>query len=115
MTYTLGAYVENLVLLGSAQINGTGNNLKNLLDGSGNSAANVLLGGMGDDTYILGAGDTATEYAGEGNDTVQIAAGPVGSYTLSSYANFENLTLGNGTGASNVTGDDANNILSGNV
>ncbi|MCF1467501.1 hypothetical protein FS764_11315 [Agrobacterium vitis] len=41
---TLGANVENLVLLGSAAINSTGNSLANSL--IGNSGANVLSAGV---------------------------------------------------------------------
>ncbi|MGH9891498.1 MAG: calcium-binding protein, partial [bacterium] len=73
ISYTLGPRVENLTLTGAEPISGTGNELKNTLDGSSNSAANVLAGGEGDDTYILGVGDTVVEAAGEGTDTIQIA------------------------------------------
>jgi hypothetical protein len=40
ITWTLGANIENLVLTGTAAINGTGNSLANRI--TGNSAANVL-------------------------------------------------------------------------
>ena len=52
ITYTLGANVENLTLTGMATINGTGNELGNVL--TGNGAANILTGGAGDDTFIFG-------------------------------------------------------------
>lgn len=45
VTRTLEANVENLVLTGTEAINGTGNELENIL--TGNSAANVLTGGLG--------------------------------------------------------------------
>ncbi|WP_137895068.1 calcium-binding protein [Ramlibacter sp. 2FC] len=61
IAYTLGSNLENLVLTGSAAINGTGNELANML--TGNSAANILSGGLGNDTYGL--------YRGAGMDTVQ--------------------------------------------
>ncbi|MFF8803154.1 MULTISPECIES: polysaccharide deacetylase family protein [unclassified Methylobacterium] len=48
ITYTLPVNVENLVLTGTAAINGTGNALANVL--TGNSAANTLSGGAGNDT-----------------------------------------------------------------
>lgn len=54
VSWALGANLENLALLGSAQINGTGNALANTL--IGNSAANVLDGGAGLDTLTGGAG-----------------------------------------------------------
>ena len=56
VTRTLDANVERLTLTGTGTINGTGNDLNNLL--TGNSAANVLSGGAGNDTYVVGAGDT---------------------------------------------------------
>jgi len=54
---TSGANVEDLVLTGTAAINGTGNGLANKI--TGNTAANKLDGGAGDDTMIGGAGDDA--------------------------------------------------------
>lgn len=52
--YTLAANVENLELLGSADIAGTGNTLDNRI--TGNDGANSLTGGTGDDTLIGGLG-----------------------------------------------------------
>ncbi|MEY4873156.1 MAG: hypothetical protein RLZZ563_2486, partial [Pseudomonadota bacterium] len=63
----LGANVEQLVLTGTAAVNGTGNTLANRL--IGNSAANVLSGGIGTDTLIGGAG-TDTLNGGAGNDVL---------------------------------------------
>lgn len=105
ITYTLGSNVENLTLTGTERINGTGNILNNVL--VGNSAANVLRGGAGNDTYVVGEGDTVVELANGGTDTVQSAM----SYTLG--ANVENLTL---TGTTNIngTGNTLNNIIKGN-
>ena len=48
VTHTLAANVENLVLTGTANINGTGNALNNTL--TGNAGNNTLNGGPGDDT-----------------------------------------------------------------
>ncbi len=52
--YTLPASVENLTLIGSAAVNGTGNALDNIL--KGNAAANVLTGAAGNDTYVFDPG-----------------------------------------------------------
>ena len=125
ITYTLGATLENLTLIGGAFINGTGNTLSNTI--IGNSLANTLtglggfdtldgglggdtlVGGTGNDTYIVDNGsDTVTEAVGEGTDTVQSSI----SYTLG--ANLENLTL-TGIGNVHATGNALVNILLGNA
>jgi len=107
VNYTLGANVENLTLTGAAAINGTGNTLNNVL--TGNSAANVLTGGLGNDTYVVGAGDTVVENPVGGTDTVKSAL----TYTLALDPNVENLTL-TGAAAINGTGNTLNNVLTGN-
>ncbi|MBL8072970.1 MAG: putative Ig domain-containing protein [Nitrospira sp.] len=104
-TYTLGAEFENLTLIGSAIINGTGNTMDNIL--TGNSAANVLTGGAGNDTYVVGLGDTVVEQVNEGIDTIQSAV----SWTLG--ADVENLIL-TGAGTINGIGNGLNNVLIGN-
>jgi Ca2+-binding RTX toxin-like protein len=105
ITYTLGSNVEKLTLTGTSAIKGTGNSLDNIL--TGNSAANVLTGGGGNDTYLVGAGDTVVENLNGGTDTVQSAV----TWTLGS--NVEHLTL-TGTANINGTGNVLNNALAGN-
>lgn len=106
VTHTLAANVENLTLLGTGAINGTGNALNNIL--IGNNAANTLTGGAGDDTYVVGVGDTVVEALNAGIDTVQ------SSVTWTLGANAENLTL-TGTAAINGTGNTLANVLTGNA
>jgi Ca2+-binding RTX toxin-like protein len=125
VSQTIGAYIENLTLTGSAAINGSGNDSDNVL--TGNSAANVLtglggndtlnggtgadtlVGGLGDDTYVVdNAGDVVVESIGEGIDTVQSSL----AYTLG--VNIENLTL-LGAAAIAGTGNTLDNIITGNA
>ncbi len=106
-SYVLGANLENLNLVGTDAVNGTGNALNNIL--TGNSAANVLAGGLGNDTYVVSDTlDTLVENANEGTDTVQSSA----TYTLGS--NLENLTL-TGFVPIDGTGNALDNIITGNL
>ena len=70
--FDLAALGLTLTLIGDAPVSGRGNDAANTLDASQNPAANMLIGGRGDDRYVLGAGDVAIEQPGEGRDTVQI-------------------------------------------
>ncbi|WP_051378975.1 beta strand repeat-containing protein [Derxia gummosa] len=124
VSWTLGAELENLVLVGGGRINGTGNALANSI--SGNLAANLLRGGDGNDTLDGGAGSDTLE-GGAGNDTYVIdstadrlvEAALAGNDTVLSYItktlalNFENLTL-LGSSAINGTGNADANMLIGN-
>ncbi|HSI22053.1 MAG TPA: putative Ig domain-containing protein [Methylophilaceae bacterium] len=116
VSHTLVTNVENLTLTGTADINGTGNTLNNILLGNtgnnvlnGATGADTMAGGLGNDTYVVdNAGDLVTENADEGTDTVQSSIG----YTLT--ANVENLTL---TGSANIngTGNSLDNVIVGNT
>lgn len=77
-----------------------------LLDGgAGNDA---MIGGAGDDLYYVDSiGDTVTESAGGGTDSVRTT---LGAYTLGTYV--ENLTY-TGTVAFTGTGTGADNVLKG--
>lgn len=66
ISYILPTHVENLVLTGRGDINGTGNDLDNRL--IGNAGNNSLYGGPGNDWLDGGPGDD-TLYGGAGNDT----------------------------------------------
>ncbi len=106
VSFTLGDYVENLTLTGTAAINGTGNDLNNYI--VGNSLANTLTGGAGNDTYVIqNATDSVAEDAGAGTDTVLSSV----NYTL--QANVENLTL-TGTTATIGYGNSLDNYITGN-
>ncbi|WP_445635845.1 putative Ig domain-containing protein [Nostoc sp. DSM 114161] len=143
VNWVLGANLENLTLIGTEAINGTGNTLNNIL--IGNTGANILSGESGNDNL---SGDDGNDslLGGAGNDTLDGGAGAdsldggVGNdiYTVDNLsdtiteglnagtdlvnssvnwvlgANLENLTL-IGTEAINGTGNTLNNILIGNT
>ncbi|MGE8482912.1 MAG: peroxidase family protein, partial [Pseudomonas sp.] len=74
VSYTLGTNVENLTLLGTNNINGTGNGLDNVI--TGNSGNNELSGLAGNDTVLGGSGnDTIDASVNDGNDHYDGGAG----------------------------------------
>ncbi|OPH38528.1 Ig-like domain-containing protein [Moraxella equi] len=118
-----GTQIENLkgsnfadVLTGNnANNNIFGNDGDDKIDGGlgddyldGGTGNDTLIGGQGNDSYVIDStGDTITELAGEGTDTV---------YSYINYSlidNVENLTL-LGTDNINATGNSENNTLIGN-
>jgi Ca2+-binding RTX toxin-like protein len=142
--FTLERYVEKLTLTGSADIDGTGNDLANTI--RGNAGANILRGEDGADKLYGGAGDDRL-YGGEGNDTLDGGTGadamfggagndtyivdnvrdtvdesddPTGIDIVKSSVSFtlgknvENLTL-TGTGAIDGRGNELANKITGNA
>jgi Ca2+-binding RTX toxin-like protein len=121
--YALPANVENLVLQGTADLQGYGNSLNNVLYGNigdnllnGEAGADVMFGGAGNDVYFVDdPGDLVFENMNEGTDAVFSTV----NYTLT--ANVENLVLqgsGNLSGAGNglanqVYGNTGDNALDG--
>ncbi len=117
ITYDLtGINVENATLVGTADLNLTGNLLDNVL--TGNAGNNTFFGGGGADTMIGGAGndiynvdnvnDVVIESAGNGIDTIVSSV----SYSLAGqYVDILTLT---GTGNLNATGNTLDNTLIGN-
>ena len=139
--WTLAANVEQLVLLGTSALTGTGNSSANTLTGNsadnnlqglsgkdtlfggagadtlnGGTGADSMAGGAGDDVYFLDAvGDVIKESAGEGTDVIRSALSRI------LPGNVEQLVLTgsanvNGTGnadANVITGNTGNNSLSG--
>ena len=71
VSFSLLANVENLVLSGTAAINGTGNELGNTI--TGNSAINILNGGAGAD-LLIGGGGADVLNGGAGRDVIILNA-----------------------------------------
>lgn len=128
-SYTLADGLENLVLTGTGNINGTGNGVANILtgnaganrldggagadtiDGGQNVAgvADTLVGGAGNDTFIVrNAGDQVVESAGQGVDEVVAYV----DHVLA--ADVENLTLA-GSAPLQGRGNNQDNVITGNV
>jgi Ca2+-binding RTX toxin-like protein len=114
-SYGLAADVETLVMQGSGDFQGYGNNQVNTLHGNagnnllnGAGGADTMNGGAGNDTYFVdNAGDVAFENANAGTDSVFAAV----NYTLA--ANVEALVL-QGAGNLSGTGNALNNSIFGN-
>jgi Ca2+-binding RTX toxin-like protein len=124
VTYTLTTNIENLSLYGIRNLDGTGNELDNVLTGSfganrlignagndrldGRGESDTMLGGIGDDVYVVDVStDVVTENAAEGIDTV------LSSVTFTLSGNVENISL-TGTDTVDATGNALANVITGN-
>jgi Ca2+-binding RTX toxin-like protein len=142
ISHVLGDNLENLTLTGEAAIDGSGNDLDNVLKGNGASnllsggagndtlngakGADTLLGGTGDDVFIVDdAEDQVIEMANEGIDMAKSSVDFVlpehvenlvltGSAMTIGFGNFlDNILTGN-AGANYLAGRDGNDELRGN-
>ncbi|WP_119302516.1 calcium-binding protein [Dongia deserti] len=107
--------IEHLLLVGSAT-KGTGNSLNNLLVGNdydnvlnGRAGADTMVGGKGNDTYYFdNPGDSVTEVAGEGVDTI------ISTIAFNNaIANIENYDFSKLTGGVDFTGNALDNVIKG--
>jgi Ca2+-binding RTX toxin-like protein len=122
LTYTLGNNLENLTLLGNADIDGTGNSLNNSLTGnnfnntlSGGDGNDTLNGTIGNDTLIGGNGtDTAYYYNATDSVIVNLATGIAndGQDGIDTLSQIENVQ-GSNTAGDNLTGNTGVNVLYG--
>jgi len=107
--------VENLTYTGSGNFAGTGDTGDNALSGGagddtldGGKGNDTLTGGGGNDTFVVdSAGDSVSEQAGGGFDTVKTS---LASYTLS--ANVDALVYTGTKAFSGLGNSDANNLTS---
>jgi Ca2+-binding RTX toxin-like protein len=117
--------IERLTLTGTAAINGTGNALAgniitgnsgaNVLDGGADAVVDTLVGGLGNDIYIIKAGiDAITEIAGQGTaDRVRTSV----NFTLSAGDDIEILETSDPASAIalNLTGNETRQTIVGNA
>jgi Ca2+-binding RTX toxin-like protein len=113
-SYTLGSYVENLVL-DDGGIAGIGNTLNNVITGNvgdntltGGGGADTMNAGLGDDTYVI---DTKDSIADDGG--FDIVQAPFSVDLSVDFADFEGVRL-TGSSALSATGDENANLLIGN-
>jgi len=99
VTYTIGATVENLILTGIDNLNGTGNASANTLTGndgnnslSGLAGADTMDGGLGNDN-LSGGDDADTLTGGAGTDTLD---GGAGSDTMAGGTGDDTYVFGTG-------------------
>jgi Ca2+-binding RTX toxin-like protein len=121
--YGLAAQVETLVLQGSADLQGYGNNQANTLHGNtgnnllnGAGGADVMIGGLGNDTYFVDDGlDQMLENVGAGTDAVFTTVHFVLSANVETLVQQGSADLG-GTGnalANSIFGNSGNDTLDG--
>src|SRR5262249_17853031 len=111
ISFTLQAQVENLVLMGSASLSGTGNTLANTI--TGNTGSNVLNGGGGDD-FLIGGGGLDYLTGSTGADRFVFNQGDIPGVTFNSTDQITDFSQASGdkidvSGIDAITGgtDDA--------
>ena len=90
--YVLPAHVENLVLTGSADLSGAGNEHDNRIDG--NAGANLLDGAAGNDGLEGGSGDDTFAYKlGDGLDHISDVEGAADLVAFGPGLSLDNVAL----------------------
>ncbi|MET4279031.1 Ca2+-binding RTX toxin-like protein [Bradyrhizobium sp. F1.1.1] len=106
VSHKLADYVENLTLMGSAAISGTGNSQSNIIVGNG--ADNLITGGLGNDILTGGGGsDTFAINSGDGSDIItDFAAGSSAGHDIVQLNGFAFTAFGDITAAMTQVGED---------
>jgi Ca2+-binding RTX toxin-like protein len=112
-SYTLGANLENLVLLAAALV-ANGNALANQLTGDdedntldGKAGADTMDGGKGDDVYVMDvATDQIIENGGEGKDELHSAVA-----LKTAFANVEDYVFTGKAAVNFVAGSEDNKVV----
>lgn len=114
ISYTLGDYIENLTLIGSASRTGRGNSLENVM--TGNATSNVLWGDTGNDRLsgvvgndkLFGEGGDDVLFGGDDHDQL---VGGIGNDFLRSGSGGDEAY--GGVGNDTVDGESGNDLLFG--
>ena len=128
LTRTLPNGVENLKLIGTNNINGTGNNANNIITGnSGNNqinganGADILTGGLGADTFIfqfgqstIAASDSITDFAINSDKIDLLTQGGLPMNAPSSFSRATDSTTTTLDNLINQVFTDANGATTGN-
>lgn len=110
--YIMQGFLDDYYTSTTAVTTVTGNALDNKIEARTAATGSRLIGGKGNDTYIVSdvSAVALVELAGQGNDTLDYR-GSAGTIDLRSFAHIENLNMAvNGIGY----GNDEANRLSGN-
>lgn len=105
--------LENIELTGDQNTTATGNSDANILNGRMSTGANTLIGGAGDDTYIIDENDVIVEVAGGGRDTLMVQANETLSYMVAEGSVIEVHRLEEGTSRMALVGNSGDNELIG--
>jgi Ca2+-binding RTX toxin-like protein len=102
VNHNLTAYIEDLILTGTANISGTGNDLDNTIRGN---SGNNLLKGLGGNDILLGEAGNDTLVGGSGNDILTGGDGE-DQFLFGSGAAFATSAFGVDTLADLIRGSD---------
>lgn len=119
ISMNLPEYIETLALAGTGNLEALGNDDDNILTGNtgnnlmhGSTGTDIMAGGPGDDTYVIffDRDDVIMELPDSGTDQINTWR----DYNLMQAWHVENLTLVEGSSATQALGNWLNNTIFGN-